>query len=806
MKKTQFIELKNIIHDTAVSFAVTALLVAFGTLMYVGVLWSGKAFENSIYSDFDKYSFHDMEIFFTGGADDEVVDELKKSDVISDAEGIYITYRIFELDNKPLQAKVIMCSEKINRLSNVEGTIPQKSNETAVSKNWAKENNIHIGDTITLEACPEMSENELIVTALVESPQYLNKFMSIYGTSPKNSAPFDCLFFVPECAFNPEVYHNLYSCVFVRCDSLRGLDTLSEEYEKKSKELKNEVSEIAESIIQKRNMPSGCTIMLRGDNGGVCSAKTIIETMCEKLRYNLSLLFIIVSLMVCYFTISRLIHSHAVLIGTKRATGFKKKQIIITYVLYSALIAIIGISSALLLSYFVVEPFFLSVISQTQLIESRCRYYSVKDIISVLLIMIGMLAAATLISCRSVLKKDTVELLNSKTDIKFKNRFFEKTKLWKKLPLLYKTIINNCLNDKRRVAATFIGISGSASLIMCALTFRISVNESISRQFNNLQSVNYIAFYDNSDDKNADEIEKLLDEENIENAKAYNSVCTLNTDKATSGVFFHLFASDEPEFQTMMKVYTPDGKKAQLTDGIWTDSAYASHYNLKKGDMINIVDSEKNNINAEFSNSFEFHLAKNQIMMTMTDYKEKINPSAKYNIFLLNTAGKNIKELESKLKEKEGFLFLFDYEKDCLDTSETIVVISTVIATADCITAVIIAFFVLMNLLVMFIDDKKYELIVMRINGYSLKDVKKYIYTDTILLSVIGIIIGILIGAAVGSLTVNSMCSRSTDFINHFSVFSSFISTVVCACFSVVMLLIALKKVEKLSLSDINKS
>lgn len=45
-------------------------------------------------------------------------------------------------------------------------------------------------------------------------------------------------------------------------------------------------------------------------------------------------------------------------------------------------------------------------------------------------------------------------------------------------------------------------------------------------------------------------------------------------------------------------------------------------------------------------------------------------------------------------------------------------------------------------------------LIIMMINGYSIKYARRYIYSDTVLLTIVGIILGMIVGSIMGNLSV----------------------------------------------------
>ena len=65
----------------------------------------------------------------------------------------------------------------------------------------------------------------------------------------------------------------------------------------------------------------------------------------------MAILFVFVGLMVCYTSVSRNVHEARVATGVQKALGFRRKEIIAHYMLYSVLAVGVGILSGGLLGY-----------------------------------------------------------------------------------------------------------------------------------------------------------------------------------------------------------------------------------------------------------------------------------------------------------------------------------------------------------------------------------------------------------------------------------------------------------------------
>ena len=91
------------------------------------------------------------------------------------------------------------------------------------------------------------------------------------------------------------------------------------------------------------------------------------------------------------------------------------------------------------------------------------------------------------------------------------------------------------------------------------------------------------------------------------------------------------------------------------------------------------------------------------------------------------------------------------------------------------------------------------------INGFSRKDAKRYIYSDIIVLTILGTIIGIFIGSYVGNVSVASFETNVTLILKNFDSLAVILGTLGSLVITFVITLISLKKIDKFRLADINK-
>ncbi len=798
MSKIKFISLIKNIRKTFVSYISIVIFVTMGITAFCSMSWSGKAFEQGVNEYYKKYNYRDVELVFNLGATDDIVEELNKTDNIDNAEGIYESYGFTQNLNKNYHVKLAMISRKIDKLSSIIGTLPNAENQIAVERFNAEKLNIKIGDEIVFKNDKNarfIKTTTFTVTALVESPNYLSIYPISYGYSTLNPTPIDLIMFLDESAFNESEF-NGYTSVLLTCESLKQFLTSSNEY-------KSEVEKLFNSVLdEKSEISYNVTAIPRYINGGYIGAETTFG-MYDKLKYTMAILFIIIGVLVSFSTISRIVFEQKKLIGTKKAFGFSNKSVIFEYLTYVFSAVLIGAILGLILSRFIVEPIFLNIMVNNFAIEKISPYFSFIDFLAVFIIEFSVIILSAIIACSKVGRQKAVTLLNGGDEKVHATKRFEKTKIWQNLSLIKKTIINNFIKDKRRVFATLVGILGCTSLIVCGLSFYSGLIDGESIQFDKLQSFGTVVYYDMSVDSCENNIQNNLNENGVSYCKAFSSIgkTEYNNRSTTTSVFVY----DEKDINGLFNIYSLDGKKQKMGDKIWISSAFAEENKLKEGDYFNFYSQNGIKYQLKIGGIFEFYLLRTQIIMSLKTYENVFNAKCEYNSFLVDRTVYDTAKIENMVKDIDGFIQADPFYDNAMNSFTTIISVGYGVCGLYLVLSVIMAFLVLLNILIMFIEEKKRELIIMRINGYTFKNVKKYIYGDTILLSFIGIILGVFLGCFVGILTLKSIATDTSIFVYEINFLSCLLGVILSVVLFIIVSVIATKRIKKFNLSDINK-
>lgn len=577
----------------------------------------------------------------------------------------------------------------------------------------------------------------------------------------------------------------------------KDLEKLENEYANNS-DTADSVKEALEDLCE-----YDCVIATREYNVGITSLEIVSECV-DKLKYSMAMLFLIVGLLVCYSAVSRIVHSQSTRIGTKKALGMTESEISKFYLNYSGITAVAGSIIGIILATFFVEKVMLGTLGKEYMLYSARTHLSLESAVAVAAVEIALIMLCSRFACIQLLRQDAVVLLAGQAPSNNRERFFERFTLWKNRSLLSKTIINNCINDKRRVFATLVGVAGCTAMIVCSLMLKDNIVLGIQKQYDELFKFNQIVMFDENSDAAEGEISEVLDDNNINHAFIKKEMVTLTLPEGRQ-ISSDLFVADDDGFNNLIKINQIGAAETETTDGIWVTHAYANEYGVKAGDKIEIVDSVGAVHRFRIAGFTECYLTRGLIIMSANEYEKEFGKKLIENAALISIDNNQANMLNDRLSNVDGYYAIVDYRTESWNFFESFTAISGALVAVYLILAFIMTLLVLLNLFVMFVEEKRVELIVLMINGFSARAAKSYIYRDTIYITFVGLIVGTAFGTMMGRQSISSFENAATAMIKTVDVPACLIASAITAALTAIMVIIAVRRVDKFELTDINR-
>lgn len=548
------------------------------------------------------------------------------------------------------------------------------------------------------------------------------------------------------------------------------------------------------------------TVQIRTDNPSVATAKFYAQSS-RRLCYSMALLFVFVGLMVCFTSITRSINESQTIAGVQKALGFRSREILAHYMAYSLLAAAIGVLVGYALGFFGIESVVNDAYAKLYVIGAITNVYVVPEALVIAVVELALIALATWLPCRKLLRRPAVELLKGENYAGGRTRFYEKWRVWQRMSLYTQTTVNNLMNDGARIIATLVGITGCTALIVMSLSLRSSILSTPVRHFERIWIYDASLVSDTAVPGGHQALERVLDESGVDYTSVRREAVYIRDETGTLNKADLIVPEDAEDLRAF--IHLDDyrtGRSLSLTDdGVIVSYTYAKHYGLKAGDTLHLLDTAGRSHDCVVSGISQHYLSSMQVVMTPSCYQHLMGWAAQSNTLYLRYGAADRNAVAQKLQTTEGYFSLTDESAKWIAKFQEFSGSVMLVVYIGLSLSVTMALLVLLNLNIVCVNEKTNELVVMRINGFSIRAVKAYLYRDNIVLTALGILGGVGIGLALGRCVLEILQKSGDNFYTTPDLTACLIGAGLAALFSLATNLIALRRVNTLSVSDLSR-
>ena len=236
------------------------------------------------------------------------------------------------------------------------------------------------------------------------------------------------------------------------------------------------------------------------------------------------------------------------------------------------------------------------------------------------------------------------------------------------------------------------------------------------------------------------------------------------------------------------------------SDGVLVQNRMHESYNMNVGDKLAILDSKLQSHPVTIVGEFQNYIGRDIVISS--DGYEKIFGKYEPNCYFINLNGADGEVLQTELLNVSQEISFTP--KDSVKAQfEAVALLYNVTVFITTGIAIIMSFMILTNLANIFLNRKKTELIVMRINGFSIKKTIGYLAKETVLTTIIGVALGVTCGAIFTPLLIRVMEQPDLQFVRSFHPLAWVIAVILEAAFAITVNSIVFNKVKKLNLKDI---
>ena len=513
-----------------------------------------------------------------------------------------------------------------------------------------------------------------------------------------------------------------------------------------------------------------------------------------------TLVFVIIAALVIYATLGRIVDEQRNQVGTTKALGFLNFEILKKYLIFGLSGTIIGTVLGVITGYFIILPVVMKGYNHNYVygtgILSFIPLYAVASVAAGILLSLGTIIFA----CFSMLKSTAIVLLAERVPVTHKG----KNKAVSKGPLYPKLILLNLLSDKKRVIATIVSILGCTTLLTAGFTLRNGINNAIVNQFDQYEHYDYKIRYNvEKSETAAEDIAEAL----IRNGAVYEN---LSDNIMLAGVSNTLVPveivtgnlDNVDRYFTLCDSATGEHIDSSIP-GIWINAKMSQYYDLSAGDEITVYDSDFTPHTLRIAGFFDAYIGFYSFMES-SYYEEVFNEEPSMNAFMVinNPGGEfNIVSDITGIEGVEEFVNGTELKESYLETASSLSMLSILFIAMSAM----LAYFILLNLVSMLVNQKKRELTIMRVNGFSLFHTINYVAKELIVCTVIGIIIGLLCGDWLGRIVLGLCESDQLMFDKSVQWDAWGFAILLTLFFTALIATPIFAKIRKLDLSDLTR-
>ena len=519
----------------------------------------------------------------------------------------------------------------------------------------------------------------------------------------------------------------------------------------------------------------------------------------DSLKMTFSMLFVLVGALVIYATISKMIDEQRNLVGVGKALGLYNREIFVKYLLFGVSGTLVGTILGILLARFAMEVYVLRNASPYYTFDTTRPTVIPESTAIALAAGLLLSVAAVWFACTKLMRATAIQLMQPRVPAGRKKAGKSSGHV---LSLYSRLILLNIRSDLRRVIVTVVSVAGCCALVVIGFTMKSGVEGALRNQFEKIVVYDGRVKFDTQTSQDAaDEIRRKLDEEGIDYTELYDGVVSFRIKENLVG---ELLCGDLSQIGNYYRILDwKTGEPLEPTDeGIFVQKRTAESYDLQIGSELELSLGGTQTVKARVAGIFDNYIGR-VMMMSTGYYRTLTGKDCPTNTFFVYLNGTDPETLSGELRQIKGFesYSRSDTDRQVMAASSSLV---TAVVALFIFMAAVMAGVVLTNLINIYILQKKPELIIMRINGFTVREVIGYVVRESVVTTVVGILIGIAMGAGIA---YKIICATESVFIQYdrsVSLPAWLFGAAITAMFAVLINALVLRQVRTLKLTDMN--
>lgn len=459
-----------------------------------------------------------------------------------------------------------------------------------------------------------------------------------------------------------------------------------------------------------------------------------------------------VAALVTVTTMTRFVNEERINAGVLKALGYETKDVMKKFAVYGFTAGVSGTILGILLgTYALPSALGATLMKDTVLPSIQLNFHPLIAVIAIICSLICSVVPPLWIARRE-LHEQASALLLPKAPVAGSKILLERIPfIWNRLSFTHKVTARNIFRYKQRMFMTIFGVAGSVALLFAGRGILGSLDGIADRQFKEL--ITYDAIVSKESVLTVSEQTALQNYLTSSNVTAYSDVYSESVTREVPGVddeqSVTVLVGEETNLSPYLHLNDAKTKKAVTLPegGVLISEKLAKLLNLKTGDTFTLPNKDGEDVTLTVGGIVEMY-AGHFVIMTPEVYAKTYGEMPTDNAIFVQFKDKDA----SSVQKAAADLMALDGVKAVVQNTSMVSRINTIVGSLSRVMMILTAVSILLAVVILYnltninVAERIRELSTIKVLGFLNKEVTLYIYRETILLSVIGIVVGLLFG------------------------------------------------------------
>lgn len=593
------------------------------------------------------------------------------------------------------------------------------------------------------------------------------------------------------------------------------LDQEQSELKNQQQTLKDTKVKLAKAKSSKRQLNDvTLTIASRNDYNDGYNNYGEDAARIDALGKSFPAFFFLIAILVSFTTMRRMVEEKRIEMGTLRALGYTKGEVMREFLVYSVTTAITGTLLGSVLGLLVLPRIIFRAYTANFNFSSLQLALHPEYIIAGFLLALFSTVLASWLAAHASLKTVTAELMLPKPPVNGSRILLEHiTPLWEKMSFSHKVTARNLFRYKGRMFMTIIGVAGATALMITGFGIRDSLNTIINRQFSQISQYDLVTVYNPDAEKNQvtatqDAVAKSNRVKQYGAAYFANVYATDSTSNSRNNISL-IVPSSATQLDRYIKLrdYKTNKKMNLNNSGAIVSQKLAKLQNVNVGGSFTIKDSDGTSHKIKVAGITKMY-AGHSIYMNKAYYDHVYNTKITANAYLVtlkHATKKSVNAFAAKFNQKAAAV-------QTVQSQETKQTITNILSNLNNLILVLVLSASLLSLVVLYtltninVSERVRELSTLKVLGFYPKEVLMYVYRETNILTGAGILVGIGVGYAFHAYIMALLPPAAAMVAPGLTWINIFISVGLTIVFSLVVMYMMNRKIQSVDMLEALKS